>query len=180
MRLYRLSMIIIVVLMVIKGYGEVLAEETSSKILAPWQSKGQVFKVAPDKIKIVGFFEGIMYVNSRDLLEFDTAIFKCPGNEYINLKTREASINTDCIISRGDDRIAYATLTASGRAGQLRGEFVIVGGEGKWKGISGKGEIAIRTAMGEMALNKRTSAVINSSTGLAIWHSIKVRFPSTK
>lgn len=149
------------------------------RILAPWQGKGQVFKVAPNKIKIVGYFEGIMYVNDSSLAQLDTAIFKCPGAEYINLKTKSASIETDCIISKGKNRVAYATIKASGKVGQLKGDFTIVGGEGKWKGISGKGKIAIRTAMGEMAVNRKTSTLINSATGLAIWHSVTIKFPST-
>ncbi len=154
----------------------VLAGQSVLKILAPWQGHGQVFKIAPDKVKVVGSFDGIMYIDNGKG-ELDAALFMCPGTEYINLKTKKATINADCIISKGDKKIAYATLKAAGAPGAFNGNFNIIGGEGKWKGISGSGKVTIRTALGDIALNKKTGELVNKAAGLAVWPALKVRLP---
>ncbi len=157
------------VLLVLPAFGG----QVTLKILAPWQGKGQVFKVAPNKVKVVGSFNGIMYID-QGKGDLDAAVFMCPGTEYINLDTKRASINADCMISKGKNRVAYAKLTAKGEMGALEGNFVIVGGEKKWRGISGKGKVTIRTALGATALNKKTGELINSAAGLAVWPALKV------
>lgn len=156
------------------------AGESTLKILAPWQGHGEVFKVAPGKVKVVGSFDGIMYIDNGKG-ELDAAVFMCPGTEYIDLDTKKASIQADCIISKGaekgKEKVAYATLKAEGHIGAFDGDFQIVGGEGKWKGISGGGKVSIRTALGSMALNKKTGELINKAAGLAVWPALKVKLP---
>ena len=164
------------------GAASVLAAESMVKILAPWQGHGQVFKIAPDKVKVVGSFDGIMYIDNGKG-ELDAAVFMCPGTEYINLATKKAHIQADCVITKGTEKgkkvkVAYATLKADGQPGAFDGNFKIVGGEGAWKGISGGGEVTIRTAIGDMAVNKKTGEVINAAAGLAVWPALKVKFPN--
>ena len=166
------------IFMMAVGTTSVMAAESTVKILAPWQGHGQVFKIAPDKVKIVGSFDGIMYIDNGKG-ELDAAIFTCPGTEYINLATKKASIQADCVITKGTEKgkkvkIAYAKLKADGQPGAFDGNFEIVGGEGAWKGISGGGKVTIRTAIGDMAVNKKTGEVINAAAGLAVWPALKV------
>ncbi len=162
------------------GAAAVTAGESTLKILAPWQGHGQVFKVAPNKIKIVGSFDGIMYIDNGKG-DLDAAVFMCPGTEYVNLDTKKATIQADCVITKGtekgNEKIAYATLNASGEMGVFDGEFKIIGGEGNWKGISGGGKVALRTALGDIALNKKTGEIINKAAGLAVWPGLKVVLP---
>jgi hypothetical protein len=158
------------------GSVSVMAAEKTVKILAPWQGHGQVFKVAPEKLKVIGSFDGIMYIDGGNG-DLDAAIFMCPGIQKIDLKTKKTSIEADCVISKGKDRIAYATLTATGKVGASEGTFTLVGGEGKWKGISGEGKVVIRTAMGDIAVNEKTGAVIDKAAGLAVWPALKVNLP---
>ncbi len=167
-----LSLFFLICLTSVSAFGG----QATLKILAPWQGKGQVFKVAPNKVKVVGAFDGIMYID-QGKGELDAAVFMCPGTEYINLDTKQATINADCMISKGKNRVAYAKLTAKGKMGALDGDFVIVGGEKKWRGMSGKGKVTIRTALGATALNKKTGELINSAAGLAVWPALKVNLP---
>ncbi len=153
-----------------------MAGESTLKILAPWQGHGEVFKVAPNKVKVVGSFDGIMYIDNGKG-ELDAAVFMCPGTEYIDLDSKKASIQADCIISKGEKKVAYATLNANGQVGAFQGDFKIIGGEGNWKGISGGGKVTIRTALGDMAVNKKTGEIINKAAGLAVWPALKVRLP---
>ncbi len=153
-----------------------IGADVTLKILAPWQGKGQVFKIAPNKVKVVGSFDGIMYID-QGRGELDAAVFMCPGTEYINLDTKRATIEADCMISKGKNKVAYARLTAKGELGALDGDFVIVGGERQWKGMSGKGKVTIRTALGTTALNKKTGELINSAAGLAVWPALKISKP---
>lgn len=158
------------------GSVSVMAAEKTVKILAPWQGHGQVFKVAPDALKVVGSFDGIMYIDGGNG-DLDAAIFMCPGTQRIDLKTKKTVLHADCVISKGKDKVAYATLNASGEVGASEGTFTLVGGEGKWKGISGEGKVVIRTAIGDIAVSKKTGAVIDSAAGLAVWPSLKVNLP---
>ncbi len=153
-----------------------LAGEKTVKILAPWQAHGQVFKVAPDKIKVVGMFDGIMYIDNSSG-DLDAAVFMCPASEYIDLKTGRTVIEADCVISKGGDRVAYAKLDATGHIGSAKGTFTLKGGEGKWKGMSGQGDVVIRTALGDIAVHKKSGAVIDKAAGLAVWPALKVRLP---
>ncbi len=155
---------------------QVMAKDISVKILAPWQAHGQVYKVSPSKVKVVGSIDGIMYIDSG-AGDLDAAIFMCPGVEYIDLNTKKIGIKADCIITKGDAKIAYAELDASGIMGAASGTFKIIGGEKKWRGISGSGKVIIRTALGQTALNKKNGEVINSAAGLAVWPSLKVHLP---
>ncbi len=152
------------------------AAEKTVKILAPWQAQGQVYKIAPEKLKIVGSFNGIMYIDDANG-DLDAAVFMCPGTQRIDLKTKKTELNADCVITKGDDRIAYARLKTSGQIGASQGTFTIVGGERKWKGISGEGKVVIRTAFGDLGVNKKNGEVINAATGLAVWPALKVRLP---
>jgi len=158
----------------------VMAAESTLKILAPWQGHGEVFKVAPNKVKVVGSFDGIMYIDNGKG-DLDAAVFMCPGTEYIDLDTKKATIQADCVITKGgekgNEKIAYATLKAKGQVGALDGDFQIIGGEGKWKGISGGGKVSIRTALGDIARNKKTGEIINKAAGLAVWPAFKVSIP---
>ena len=163
------------------GSASVMAAESTVKILAPWQGHGQVFKIAPDKMKIVGSFDGIMYIDNGKG-ELDAAVFTCPGTEYINLAAKTATIQSDCVITKPTEKgqkvkVAYATLKADGQPGAFDGNFQIVGGEGAWKGISGGGKVTIRTAIGDMAVNKKTGEVISAAAGLAVWPALKVKMP---
>ncbi len=153
-----------------------LSAEKTVKILAPWQAHGQVFKVAPDKVKVVGMFDGIMYIDNSNG-DLDAAVFMCPGSQYIDLETGKTVIEADCVISKGEDKVAYAKLNATGHIGSSKGTFVLKGGEGKWKGISGQGEVVIRTALGDIAVHKKTGTVIDKAAGLAVWPAMKVSLP---
>lgn len=170
------GMVVVVLLTAAFLAAPVLAGEATLNVLAPWQGQGQVFKVGPNKIKLVGSFEGIMYIENGQG-DLDAALMNCAGVEYIDVDTQKATLKADCVITKSDDKVAYATLTASGKIGEMKGSFVITGGEGKWKGISGEGDIFIRTVMGKLAINKQTGETVRSALGLAIWPELKVRLP---
>jgi len=175
MKAVKVMVLAAFVLMVVGSVSAIAAEKTV-KILAPWQGHGQVFKVAPEKLKVIGSFDGIMYIDGGNG-ELDAAVFMCPGTQSIDLKTKKTAIDANCVISKGKDKVAYATMNTTGKVGASEGTFKLVGGEGKWKGISGEGKVVIRTAMGEMAVNKETGTVINAAAGLAVWPALKVNLP---
>ncbi len=176
MKKHMMKLGILTLLIMGLAIGQAMAEDIVVKILAPWQAHGQVYKVAPNKVKVVGSLDGIMYIDNGTG-DLDAAIFMCPGVEYINLNSKKTKIKADCVISKGDTKIAYATLEANGIMGAASGSFKIIGGEKKWRGISGGGKVIIRTALGQTALNKKNGEVINSAAGLAVWPSLKVHLP---
>ncbi len=176
MKKHLMKLGILTILTLCIAMGHAMAKDISVKILAPWQAHGQVFKVAPNKVKVVGSFDGIMYIDNGTG-DLDAALFMCPGTEYIDLNTKKVEIKADCVITKGDTKIAYATLNANGIMGAASGTFKLIGGEKKWRGISGSGKVIIRTALGQTALNKKNGAVINSAAGLAVWPSLKVHLP---
>jgi len=62
------------------------AEEGTVRILAPWQSGGQVYRVEPNKLLFQGQAEGIMYIESGEGA-LDAALFVCPSRREISLMT---------------------------------------------------------------------------------------------
>ena len=82
----------------------VQAEEQTVSMIAPWDGKGRVFKVGPDKLKFLGAFEGIIYIqDAKGAL--DAAVFICPAVQEIDLKTSKV---THHLSGRAGDRPSRA------------------------------------------------------------------------
>ena len=170
---YFLSFFIMVVLM---GVVSVQAEERTVSIMAPWEGKGRVFLVGPEKLKFLGAFEGIMYIqDAKGAL--DAAVFVCPAVQEIDAKMNKTTINGNCLIKTENGDLVFAELSLAGVIGASQGTFTITGGTGSLEGITGSGDMYARTALGAMAVNLESGAVLEAAAGMALWPELKVNRP---
>ena len=170
---YFLLLFIIVVLM---GVVSVQAEERTVQIMAPWEGKGRVFLIGPEKLKFLGAFEGIMYIqDAKGAL--DAAVFVCPVVQEIDAKMNKTTINGNCLIKTENGDLVFAELSLAGVIGASQGTFTITGGTGSLEGITGSGDMYARTALGATAVNLESGAVLEAAAGMAIWPELKVNRP---
>ncbi|VAX08694.1 hypothetical protein MNBD_GAMMA25-899 [hydrothermal vent metagenome] len=172
---------IIVATLLLGGMISVQAEEVTLKIMAPWKSEGQMFRISANEVLIQGHSEGMMYIdageNSIDAL--NTAIFQCPGKTLVNMANGKLETIGNCVISRGDEEnLIFAEFVCKGITGKCDGKFSITGGIGKFKGITGSGKMIVRTVMTDVLGDVGTGAVLKGSTGLVVWPALKVNIPA--
>ena len=152
------------------------AEEGTVKILAPWQSGGQVFRVEPGKLLFQGQAEGIMYIESGEGA-LDAALFVCPGRREISIADGKVEASGRCIIRGADGGTVFAKFSCSGSPGACAGRFMLTGGTGKFKGITGEGDMLVRTVLSQMAADLQSGATISGAAGLAIWPNLSYKIP---
>ena len=64
--------------LVLCGWATVAQAETNRvSAIIPWQGQGQMFPVAVDKLRFLGAFEGIMYVETAEG-DMNEAFVRCP------------------------------------------------------------------------------------------------------
>ncbi len=159
----------------------IYAAEKTVKILAPWQSEGQLYRISANEVLVQGHSEGMMYIDAGkgDIDALDTAIFQCPGKTLINMANGKLESIGNCVISRGDDEnLIFAEFTCKGITGKCEGKFNITGGIGKFKGITGSGKMIVRTVMADVLGDVRSGTVVKGSTGLVIWPALKINMPA--
>ena len=149
------------------------------KILAPWNSMGQAFPIAEDKVLFQGRGEGIMYIENGKKETLNTALFVCPGNMIIDLGDASSTSSGHCVITpaEGSGDTIFAEFSCKGSADACEGKFKLTGGTGQYDGISGSGTILIQTVLADLVQDAETGAVIKGATGLAIWPDLKYKIP---
>jgi len=169
----------IFIIMIITGMATTLeAEEVKLKIKAPWGAAGQVFKVGPELLQFHGTFQGIMYIDDGKGV-LDSAVFICPASQDFNTTNGQTSAYGRCMVTGSEGQHAvFADFTCKGDMDGCQGKFKITGGEGRFKGIKGSSDMVIRSALGAMAVNLESGAVIHAAEGLAVWPNLVYTIPS--
>jgi hypothetical protein len=152
------------------------AAEETVEIVGPWKSSGRIFLIGPDKMKFMGTLEGVMYIQGAEGA-FDAAGFKCPATITLDTKKGTTEIKGNFIITGKTGDLVFADLNSAGIIGASKGTFTITGGTGKFDGISGSGDIFIRTALGTMAVGLESGAYLEA-LGLAMWPGLKITVPA--
>ena len=152
------------------------AEEGTVKILAPWQSSGKVYQVGEKELLFTGSAEGIMYIeDGKGAL--DAAIIVCPGSREMSLETGKAVAHGRCIMTNGEGNQVFAKYRCEGALGQCQGKFTLTGGTGKFAGITGEGDMLVRTALGQVAVDVASGEAVRGAAGLAIWPNLSYKIP---
>lgn len=152
------------------------AEEGTVKVLAPWESSGEVYQVEPDLMLFVGTSEGIMYIEGEGG-SLDAATFVCPGTREIDTKANTVSGSGRCLINGKRGGVIFAKFTCKGVVGACEGEFTLVGGTGAYEGISGGGQMVVRTALAGLVGVMESGETIGGAAGLAVWPALKYKLP---
>ena len=80
-----------------------LAETNRVSAIIAWQGQGQLFPVAVDKLRFLGAFEGIMYVETAEG-DMNEAFVRCPVVQDVDgaSKSTENAMPSDCAQSGSD------------------------------------------------------------------------------
>ncbi len=174
---WKVSKALLILIIVLGLAAPLQAEEKQLKILAPWEAAGQVFKVGPESLQFIGTFQGIMYIeDGSDKL--DAALLVCPATQEIEVTTGKTVAHGRCMITTSKGHPVYADFTCKGVVGACEGQFKLTGGEGPFQGIQGSSDMAIRSALGAMAVDMESGSVVRAAKGLAVWPNLKYRVPS--
>ena len=168
-----MSRVVAGALLAIVASGAWAAEETA-KVTASWQAAGRIFEVEADKLLFHGTYAGLLFVEDG-AQTFDTATLLCPVSHEIDVKAKQASGSGRCIIVMPDGESVYARFSCSGAVGACAGEFKLVGGTGRYAGISGGGPFRSRTGMAAFAHRLGPGAAISEADGLITWPALKYR-----
>ncbi len=152
------------------------AEEGTVRILAPWQSGGQVYRIEPGKLLFQGQAEGIMYIENGEGA-LDAALFVCPGRREISIADAKVKASGQCIIEGASGGTVFAKFSCTGGAGTCVGKFTLTGGTGRFKGITGEGDMLVRTVLSQMAADLKSGTTVSGAAGLAIWPNLTYKIP---
>ncbi|MFZ0257758.1 MAG: hypothetical protein WAN46_19435 [Gammaproteobacteria bacterium] len=160
----------------------VAAQDGTSRILAPWESEGQLFQISPNQLLIQGSANGIMYLEGEDETgQLDGAPFICPTRNLIDLEKKTSEVSGHCIVSPGaGDGVVFAEFTCEGQLGTCEGKLKITGGTDQYEDASGSGKMIVRTAVVDLLADPATATVIRDAQGLAIWPELKYKLPTKK
>ena len=154
----------------------VAAEEGEVRMMSPWESAGQVFRTGEDQILFLGVAEGIVYIEDGEGA-LDSALLVCPGTREIAVESGVSTAQGRCILTSSTGDQVFASYQCKGDAGGCKGEFELDGGTGGFAGITGSGEIHVRTALAAMAVDKATGTTVSGAAGLAVWPKLTYKIP---
>jgi hypothetical protein len=153
------------------------AEEETVRALAAWQGQGKFFPVGLEEAMFVGEFGGIFFVEDRRGA-LDAARIVCPGTILMHRITGAATGEGRCVLTDRDNHRAFARWTCAGVFGiGCRGRFTLTEGTGRLRGITGEGELFIRSTIVDLANQASDDTVRETAAGIAVWPSLRYRIP---
>ncbi len=153
-----------------------LAETRTISAIIPWQGQGQLFPITADKLKFLGAFEGIMYVETAEG-DMNEAFVRCPIVQTIDAADRTTSASGNCVITVSPDDAVFAEISCNGVAGLCEGDFKLTGGTGRFAGVSGSGKMTVRSPVHALAANLSDGTLVHAAAGLLKIPELRVRMP---
>jgi len=153
------------------------AEEVEVKAVATWKARSFIFPVAPDEAYLVGVYSGILYVDDgKGSLHASSIV--CPATAEGDLKKKTRTGQGRCILTDEDGNRVYARFTCAGDLESCRGPFKIVGGTGRFSGITGEGEMISRVQVQQLTTVVGFDTAEQEGEGVAVWPSLRYKIPS--
>ena len=154
----------------------VYADQGTVSAMAPWQGEGQLYDVGPKQVMFLGAFSGIMYVKtSKNSL--DALLMLCPAAQTLNLEDGTTESHGFCTFEGPSGDRVYAKWKCTGKLGVCKGVMTLTGGTGRFKGISGGGDMVARSVLNKLAANLESGSVVRSAAGLVVWDELSYSIP---
>lgn len=152
------------------------AEQDTVQAVIPWEAEGQVFQVDTGTMLFLGSLEGIMYIESSrgDMHE---AFVQCPVMQELDMASGKTEATGRCEITASDANVAYAEMSCKGEVGNCDGKFTLTSGEGELTGISGSGNLRIRSPLRALIADTASGAILRVGAGIAVIKDLKYRIP---
>ena len=158
--------------------GPVWAEQGEIRATAPWEGDGYTFPIGNDRLYMVAVFTGTIFVeDGKGALH--TGSIVCPATVEGDLKTMTKTGQGHCIITNDDGDRIYADYKCTGDFEACRGPFTLVGGTGKFTGITGEGEMESRIQSRNLLLVEGFESARQHGEGIAFWPKLTYQFPDT-
>ena len=141
------------------------ADTKTVSVVIPWQGQGEVFPIGIDKLRFLGSLEGVMYIESAEGA-MDEAFVECPIVQSIDLSNQSITSAGNCTIVVSTEDAVFAELSCEGVKGFCLGEFKLTGGTGRFAGISGSGEMTVRSPMHALVADLSGGTVLNIASGI--------------
>jgi hypothetical protein len=153
------------------------AEEATVRAVAAWSGQGWFFPVGPEEALFVGLLRGILFVeDSRGAL--NDARMVCPFKLEMHRVTGAQTGDGRCVLTNRDQHQVFAQFTCAGAYGVgCKGRFMLIGGTESFKGITGEGEVILRSALHEQSAQSSSEGVREAGTGIAVWQALRYRIP---
>jgi hypothetical protein len=152
------------------------AETRTIAAVIPWQGQGEIFPIGTDKLRFLGAIEGIMYVETAEG-DMDEAFVRCPIVQDIDATNQTTSASGNCTIVVSTEDAVFSEITCEGRAGMCRGEFKLTSGTGRFAGISGSGDMIVRSPVHALAADLSDGTVLHVAAGILQLPELKITLP---
>jgi len=152
------------------------AEQDTVQAVIPWEAEGRVFQVDTQTLLFLGALEGVMYIESSRG-DMNEAFVMCPIMQEMNIETGATEAVGHCEISASGEDVVFAALTCKGEVGSCQGTFTLTDGEGTFAGISGVGQIRVRSPIRSLIADLASGAVLRVGSGLAVIKDLQYRIP---
>ena len=175
---YRRALLTAVVsgLMVLGWLSPVWAEQATIRATSPWEGDGYVFPIGNDRVYMVAVFTGTIFVeDAKGALH--TGSIVCPATVEGDLNTMTKKGKGHCIITNDDGDRVYAEYTCQGDMEGCRGPFTLTGGTGRFKGITGEGEMISRIQARDILIVEGFESAHQQGEGIAIWPKLTYSIP---
>ena len=166
-------------ILLILSCNHLYGEERNLRAVMHWEGEGSLHSVGVNQILFQGIMKGIIYVENEKG-DLDGAYAVCPISQKVNPETRESTATGNCEITVSSEDVVYAELDCKGVVGDCRGEFRLVEGLGRFKGISGGSDLRIRSVVGVLLKGMASGSIVRSGQGIALLPNLKVKIPQNQ
>ena len=160
------------------------AEDTTIRAVSAARGQGFFFEIGERRAMFLGAFQGTVYVETGSNA-LDGASLVCPLSFVLDRFQPTFNAEGHCTFARGEADKIYARWTCSG--GQPTGcvgRLILEAGTGRFAGISGEGDLVVRTALPEFTepaspqAPRPGSAVVRETAGvLLVLPALRYRLP---
>lgn len=156
----------------------VRAEERTVTAYAPWEGRGQLYPTGPERATFVGAFSGTVFVEDEEGGLISGGNIMCPGTMEIDLSSGQQTGTGHCVISNAEGDRVYADWTCSGaHLMGCDGKFTLTAGTGSFAGVTGEGDMIVRSGLQAIAVSGPGNIVQRSASGLVIWRNLRFSIP---
>ena len=165
-----------VILLLCGMSGTTFADTRTVSAVIPWQGQGEVFVIGVDTLRFLGSIEGVMYIDTAEG-PLNEAFVECPIVQSIDVTNQNITSAGNCTIVVSTEDAVFAELTCEGVKGFCLGEFKLTGGTGRFSGISGSGEMTVRSPMHALVSDLSNGTVLNVASGILQIPALTITLP---
>lgn len=149
------------------GLAQADSEETV-RAFSAWTGRGQMFQTNEHRMTFVGSFTGMIYIETEKG-PLDAGFMVCPAIVDVDDRDGSQVVKGRCTIVAKDGSRAFSDLECSGvHLVGCDGKFTFTGGTDRFAGITGGGDVTVRSSLNEAAAGPG-NIIHESAGGIIIW-----------